>query len=161
MIGNLDRYRSLPRRELAKGETLIAEKISGDCIYVVESGAFEVIKGGVTLARIAEGGAFIGEMSAVLGSAPTATVVATERSAVRVIENAAAAVRAQPELTLAIAQLLARRLAGLTAYVVDIKQQYAGTDSHLGVMDRVISQLIVATPRDMELGSERSDVPDY
>ena len=149
------------RRELKPGEALIEENVASDRIYVIESGAFDVIKSGVKLARIAEAGAFIGEMSALLGRAPTATVIAAERSVVRVIENAAAAVRAQPELTLAIAQLLARRLAGLTAYVVDIKRQYAGSDTHLGVMDKVISELISATPREMQLGSERSDVPDY
>ena len=50
----------------------------------------------------------------------------------------------------------------MTAYLVDIKLQYAGTDGHLSVMDRVLGDLVsTVSPASMELGSERDDVPDY
>ena len=61
----------------------------------------------------------------------------------------------------AIAQLLARRLAAVTAYLVDIKRQYANSDTHLGLMDQVLGNLIAMHPSLTEPGSERSDVPDY
>ena len=150
-----------PRLELQPGEVLIEEKRRTDRLYVLERGGFDVIRQGVRLAHIAEPGAFLGEISAVLESAPTANVDATLPSTVRVIEGASAAVQVRPELTLAIARLRARRGSAMTASVVDIKRQYAGSDTHLGVMDRVITSLITTDPQEAPAGSERTDVPDY
>lgn len=151
----------LPQRRLAKGERLIEEGVRTDLLYVLESGAFEVLRDGVRVVVISEPGAFLGEISAVLESAPTASVVATQDSTVYVLDDASAAVRRQPELTYAIAQVLARRLAAVTAYLVDIKNQYAGSNTHLGLMDQVLGKLIVMNPSKIESGSERSDLPDY
>lgn len=154
--------RHFPELRIAAGESLIAEGVARDRMYVLREGAFEVLREGVVVVRIAEPGAFLGEISAVLGSAPTAAVVAMRDSVVHVIETASRQVRRNPELTLAIAQLMARRLVALTAYLVDIKQQYAGSDGHLSVMDRVLSDLVSAvSPTPARLGSERADVPDY
>ena len=153
--------RDLPEMRLAKGDTLIEEAVRTDRLYVLKSGAFDVMRNGVRVIVISEPGAFLGEISAVLGSAPTASVVAAEDSAVHVVEDASAAVQRRPELTYAIAQLLARRLAAVTAYLVDIKRQYANSDTHLGLMDQVLGNLIAMHPSLTEPGSERSDVPDY
>lgn len=150
-----------PQRTVARGETLIREGERRDCLYVLRHGSFDVRRDGVCFVRIAEPGAFLGEISAVLQSEPSATLVAGEESVVHVIEDASAEVRARPELTLRVAQVLARRLRAVTAYLVDIKRQYAGTDSHLEVMDRVLAELSMASRLDVELGSERADVPDY
>jgi CRP/FNR family transcriptional regulator, cyclic AMP receptor protein len=132
-----------------------------DRLYVLKAGAFEVVRNGVRIVTIAEPGAFIGEISAVLGSASTASVVATRDSTVHVVEDASSAVRRRPELTYAIAQLLARRLTALTAYLVDIKRQYADSNTHLMLMDQVLGNLIAMQPVEFEPGSQRSDVPDY
>lgn len=78
-----------------------------------------------------------------------------------VVEDAAAAIIAKPEIALAIGRLLARRLEALTGYLADIKRQYAGTGGHLELMDKVLGELISMRPRSIDLGSERSDVPDY
>src|SRR3954463_11873572 len=102
--------RHLPEMRLAKGETLIEEGILTNRLYVLKSGAFEVVRNGVRVILINEPGAFLGEISAVLGSAPTANVVAAQESIVHLVDDASACVRRQPELTYAIAQLLARRL---------------------------------------------------
>lgn len=150
-----------PQVQIAAGETLLTEGLRVDRLYVLEDGAFEVRCHGVAVTQVSEAGAFLGEMSAVLGSAPMATVVATRDSRVRVITGASDVVRSRPELTLAIARLLARRLSAVTAYLVDIKRQYAGSGTHLGLMDQVLGQLVVMSPSKVEAGSERSDVPDY
>jgi CRP-like cAMP-binding protein len=153
--------RGLPELRVAAGDTLIEEGVRTDRLFVVSAGAFDVVRHEVRVARVAEPGAFLGEISAVLGSAPTADVVAAEDSVVYVIEQASAAARAQPELTFAIAQLLARRLAAVTAYLVDIKRQYADSDTHLALMDQVLSNLVAMHPARVRPGSERPDVPDY
>ena len=146
---------------IAKGESLIQEGVRTDRLYVLTSGAFEVVRNGVRVIAINEPGAFLGEISAVLESAPTASVVAIEDSAVRVLDDAAASVRTRPELMYAIAQVLARRLWAVTAYLVDIKRQYAGTDTHLTLMDQVLANLSAMHPATVKPGSERDDVPDY
>lgn len=154
--------RHFPERQVPAGETLIEAGVARDHMYVLREGSFEVRREGVVVVRVTQAGAFLGEISAVLGAMPSASVVATCDSVVHVIETASHEVRRNPELTLAIAQLMARRLVAVTAYLVDIKLQYAGTDGHLSVMDRVLGDLVSAvSPGTMELGSERDDVPDY
>lgn len=151
----------LPELRLATGESLIEESVRTDRLYVLKSGAFEVVRNGVRVILISEPGAFLGEISAVLGSAPTANVLAARDSTVYVVDDASASVRNRPELTYAIAQLLARRLSAVTAYLVDIKRQYADSDTHLGLMDEVLGNLMAMHPSAITPGSERSDVPDY
>jgi len=144
-----------------KGHSLITESVRTNRLFILKSGAFEVVRNGVRVVLIDEPGAFLGEISAVLGSLPTASVVATQDSLVHVVGDASAQVQRNPELTYAIAQLLARRLQAITAYLVDIKRQYADTDTHLALMDQVLANLIAVQPAALRHGSERSDVPDY
>lgn len=99
-----------------------------------------------------------------LGTAPSASVVATEPGRVRVIDDADLAIRDDPALLHAIAVLVARRLQAVTAYLVDIKRQYADTDSHLALMDQVLARLMtmpMGASGDSRMGSDRPDVPDY
>jgi len=161
MTDLLDMMSRWPARAVPAGETLIHEGVRADRLYMIASGAFDIVRGGVRVVEIRTPGAFLGEMSAVLGSAPTASVVATENARVHVVDHASSAVRADPELVLAIAQLLAHRLSALTAYLVDIKQQYADSDSHLGLMDQVLASLMLMPIGSVSAGSLRSDVPDY
>jgi CRP/FNR family cyclic AMP-dependent transcriptional regulator len=153
--------RDLPEVRVAAGEVLIEEAVRTDRLYVLKAGAFEVVRNDVRVTVVNEPGAFLGEISAVLGSAPTASVVATRDSTVHVIHDASASVRARPELTFAIAELLARRLTAVTAYLVDIKRQYADSNSHLALMDQVLGNLVAMHPSAIKPGSERPDVPDY
>jgi len=151
----------LPQLTLTAGDCLIEEAVRTDRMYVLRHGAFEIVRNGVRIVTIDSPGAFLGEISAVLGSAPTASVLATRDSVVHVVDEASASVRSQPQLTYAIAQLLARRLAAVTAYLVDIKRQYADTDTHLALMDQVLANVIALQPDTTSPGSERPDVPDY
>jgi CRP/FNR family cyclic AMP-dependent transcriptional regulator len=151
-----------PQWRIPAGATLIEESAVNDRLYVLRSGSFEVVRNGVRVVLIDEPGAFLGEISAVLGTAASAQVVAVCDSEVHVIERAAAAVQRDPRLTLAIAQLLARRLQAVTAYLVDIKRQYAGADTHLALMDQVLAKLMtMQTGGTVPPGSEGRDVPDY
>jgi CRP/FNR family cyclic AMP-dependent transcriptional regulator len=152
---------NLPEVHLAQGDKLIEEGVRTDRLYILKRGALQVVRNSVRIVLITEPGAFLGEISAVLGSAPTADVVAVEESTLYLVEDASASVQKRPELTYAIARLLARRLSAVTAYLVDIKRQYAESNTHLGLMDQVLGNLIAAHPEPIKPGSERSDVPDY
>jgi CRP/FNR family transcriptional regulator, cyclic AMP receptor protein len=151
----------LPRRTLHAGEHLLNEGARGTEMFVLVSGAVEVRRGGVTLTHVTDPGAFLGEMSALLGTAYSADVVAAEPTTVVVIDQAAEAIAANPELVVEIARLLARRLHAVTSYLADLKRQYAATGGHLSMMDEVLSELMSMRPTSIEPGSERSDVPDY
>lgn len=151
----------LPERHVAKDSALIEEGLGTDRLYVLKTGAFEIIRSGIRIVVISEPGAFLGEMSAVMGSAPTASVVAVCDSVVHVIEGATDAVRTRPELTFAIARVLAHRLSAVTAYLVDIKRQYADSNTHLALMDQVLANIIAMHPNAPKPGSQRVDVPDY
>jgi CRP-like cAMP-binding protein len=154
--------RHFPEQRVAQGQALIEAGVQRDRLYVLIDGAFEVVRQGVVVVRVSDPGAFLGEITAVLGSMPSADVIATRDSVVHVIESASQAVRRQPELTLAIAQLMARRLVAVSAYLVYIKRQYAGQDGHLSIMDRVLGDLVsTVSPVPVQLGSERGDLPDY
>jgi CRP/FNR family cyclic AMP-dependent transcriptional regulator len=43
---------------------------------------------------------------------------------------------------------------------VDLKRQYAGTDTHLAVMDQVLANLMTGQASSTVVGSEREDVPE-
>ena len=152
---------NLPEIHLAKGDSLIEEAVRADRVYVLKSGAFEVVRNGVRVVLINEPGAFIGEIFAVLDSPPTASVVAAQDSTVHVMDDASASVQSRPELTYAIARLLAHRLSAVTAYLVDIKRQYGDSNTQLALMDQVLGNLISTHPSAIKPSSERSDVPDY
>ena len=152
---------ALPELHVPRGGALLDEAVRTDRLYVLKTGALEVVRNGVRVVLITEPGAFVGEISALLGSVPTASVVAAQDSTVHVLDQASAAVRASPELTYAVAQLLARRLVAVTAYLVDIKRQYADSETHLGLMDQVLANLMAMQPAGLAPGSERADVPDY
>jgi CRP/FNR family cyclic AMP-dependent transcriptional regulator len=152
--------RSLPTLDLAAGQLLVEEGVATGRLFVLAQGAVEVVRSGVRVVRIDEPGAFLGEISVLLGSKPTATVGALVPSRFHVIEGAGAGLRGSPELTHAVAQLLARRLQAVTAYLVDLKRQYAGTDTHLAVMDQVLANLMTGQASSTVVGSEREDVPE-
>ncbi len=151
----------LPARIFAPGEVLLAEGTRGAAMFILVAGRVEVRKASVTVTSVSEPGAFLGEMAALLGTPASADVVAVAPTEVLVVEDAAASIADDPQLTLAIARLLARRLQAVTSYLGDLKRQYADLDGHLSMMDTVLSELTSMRPRDVEAGSERDDVPDY
>ena len=74
---------------------------------------------------------------------------------VHVVDDASASVQDAPELTYAIAQVLARRLSAVTAYLVDIKRQYADSDTAPGADGPGPGQSDAMQPATIKPGSER------
>jgi CRP/FNR family transcriptional regulator, cyclic AMP receptor protein len=151
----------LLRRSLAPGEVLIVDGDPLDALYVLLEGGLRIEKAGVLVAAVDEPGACVGEMSLLLGVPATADVVAETPSVVAVMENAAAMVRDQPDLALALARMLAARLQVMTTYLVDIKQQYADHEGGLGMVDVVLSSLMRSGGRRSKLGSDRDPDPEF
>ena len=150
-----------PCRRVARDQTLITQGSTANPLFVLLEGSFEVLRDGHRVTRVQEPGSFLGEVVTLLGGSASATLVALQDSQVHVIDNAADELAQHPELTLAIARLLARRLVAMTSYLADLKRQYADSNSHLALMDKVLVELMGQTATEMKMGSERSDQPDY
>jgi CRP-like cAMP-binding protein len=80
-------------------------------------------------------------MSVLLGRPATATVRAITPAVLSVVENPRQFLIEHPQVSLYVAELLARRLDSLNKYLVDVKRQYEGHD-HLGMVDDVLDSLM-------------------
>jgi CRP-like cAMP-binding protein len=149
----------LPEREFEVGEVLLAEGSRSGEIYVLIEGTVGIEVGGNLVKRISDPGAFLGEISALLGTTHSARVVAISATRTKVMPAVAATTN--PELLLGMARLLAARLQAMTGYLADLRHQYADSDTHLGLMAEVLSELTSVRPSGVTFGSSRSDQPDY
>jgi len=148
------------QRTVEAGESLIVDGEPAHPLYVLLEGALRIEKGGALIAMITDAGACVGEMSLLLGSNATADVVASERSVVAVIEDAASMIE-ETGLAVVLARLLASRLHVMTGYLADIKIQYADHEGGLGMVDVVLDSLMRSSGTRSRLGSERDPDPEY
>jgi CRP/FNR family transcriptional regulator, cyclic AMP receptor protein len=132
----------LPIEDVPAGETLITEGSEPTQMYVLRTGSVVITRDDTALARIDSPGAILGEMSVVLGKPATATVVAESDVTVHVVGDPETFLTERPGAALAILRTTAARLDGLTQYLVDVKQQYAGLDGHLGMVDQILDTLV-------------------
>jgi CRP/FNR family transcriptional regulator, cyclic AMP receptor protein len=152
---------TLPRRTLAAGEVLVGDGQPVDALFVLIEGGLRIEKDGTVVATVTEPGACVGEISLLLGTSATATVVANELSVLAVVHDAETMLEAGPELPLALARLLARRLQVMTSYLADIKHQYADHEGGLGMVDVVLGSLLRSPGSGTRLGSQRDPDPEY
>ena len=148
------------QRTVEAGESLIVDGEPAHPLYVLLEGALRIEKGGALIAAVTEAGTCVGEMSLLLGSNATADVVASERSVVAVIEDAASMIE-ETGLAVVLARLLASRLHVMTGYLADIKIQYADHEGGLGMVDVVLDSLMRSSGTRSRLGSERDPDPEY
>jgi len=157
----LERFAAMPRKMFAPGETLVADGQRSGSLYVLIEGTLEVQKGGVRISTINEPGVCIGEVGLLLDIPATATVMAVTPTVVHVAEDGAAVLRTEPEVTVAVARLLAERLNLVTTFLADIKRQYAGESGSLAVVDKVLAGLTQRTGPTAKPGSAREPDPLY
>jgi len=124
------------------GDILISEGPASGVLYILIEGAVEVLRGDVRVSLVDEPGAVFGEISALLGSAHSATVRAIEPSIVHRIDDAESFLQLRPEIVFHVARILARRLIDATTYLADIKHQFADRTDHLGMVDEVLEALV-------------------
>ena len=151
----------LPEVELAAGEVLIEEDGDGSGpIWVLVSGALEVRTADVAHATITHPGAVIGEVSVLLGSRSTATVVATEPTRLRCADDGWGLLTDDPRVLLHVATGLAGRLHSVNTYLADLEQQYGGAPGITMVSD-VLGHLADEPHPTARPGSSRDPDPEY
>jgi CRP/FNR family cyclic AMP-dependent transcriptional regulator len=151
----------LPELSFAAGADVIVEGENRGQLFVLVSGSVEVSRDDVRVAVVDEPGAVFGEMAVLLNTPATATVRSLGGCVLRVSDAPEEFLRARPDVARAIAQMLARRLDGVTRYLVDIREQYADRDDHLGVVDVVLESLSHHQAAPPEPGSDREDEAPY
>lgn len=159
MTNLADLCTELPMANIAEGETLLRHGDRSGRIYVLLDGTLEVVKGDFQINVISDRGAIFGEMSALLDAPHTATVRALTPCTVRVSHDGDAFLRSNPSIAYLAAQTLAQRLDGVSNYLVDLKRQFEGEKSHLGVVDAILESLVHEQRTHFEPGSDRD--PGY
>jgi CRP/FNR family transcriptional regulator, cyclic AMP receptor protein len=145
---------------VAGGERLIVEGDGQSRLFILVRGSVTISRDDVVVAHIDEPGAVFGELAALLDVPATATVRAAEDCVLRRCDAPLEFLRGEPEVALAIATMLARRLDALTSYLVDVRAQYAERDDHLGIVDIVLESLTHHQGPGSDPGSDReADAP--
>lgn len=137
---------SQPLRSLKPKETLITAGDFGGEMYVLEHGRLVVERDGVTIAKIDEPGALIGEMSVLLGVDHTADVRAEIDSSVRVIDDAIGFLERTPLVALHVATLACARLDATSALLVELRKQAAERHDEHSLLGRILSAVMAPPP---------------
>jgi CRP/FNR family cyclic AMP-dependent transcriptional regulator len=132
----------LPEIQFGEGDDIIVEGGDGKSLFVLKSGAVEILKGDTQVNVVTSAGAIFGEVSVLLESPHMATVRTLQPSVFYAIEDAASFLQDHPEINLPIAAMLARRLNSVTTYLVDLKDQFQSHKNHLGMVDEVLESLL-------------------
>jgi CRP/FNR family transcriptional regulator, cyclic AMP receptor protein len=159
MTSILDLCQDAPVLELAPGRVLLPEGKTSGHLYVLRSGAVEVLRGDTQVAMVEEPGALFGEMSVLLNRPHTATVRALTPITVYAFDDAETFLRSNPEIAFHVGRLLAGRLNAATTYLADLKRQFEGHSSHLGMVGEVLDVLIHQQDEEFSLGPEREADP--
>lgn len=118
----------LQPQDFAAGTTLIAQGEGPARLFILAEGTLEVVRGDVGVATIAEPGAAVGEMAALLGRPASATVRAKTAVRAYVVSDPNAFFEKSPGVLIEIARTLARRLDDTTAFLAESRHRFAGKD---------------------------------
>ncbi len=132
----------LPDTLVEPGTVLIREGEKKGEIFVLVDGEVSVLKGDVRVARIRAPGALFGEMSTLLDTPYTATVIAETPLTVKAVRDGEAFLASTPVVALHTARILAQRLYDSTTYLADMKAQFQDKTDHFGMVDRIIGALL-------------------
>ncbi len=131
----------------AAGDMMFSEGGKNGCLYFLISGGVEVTKGETPITVIREPGAVLGEISILLDQPHAASVEVIEETSCYVTRSGKEFLVQHPEITLAVAELLAVRLKGMIGYLADLKAQYEDRKDHLGMVDELLLNLAHRVPK--------------
>jgi len=145
----------MPARMFEPGAILLAEGGKTGLLYILIEGDVEIVKGVFQINIVSDPGAIFGEISVLLDLPHMATVRALSRCRAHEARDGNEFLKAHPEIAHHLAQLLARRLHGVSTYLVDLKQQFASQENHLAMVDDVLETLVNQQHQRFVPGSDR------
>lgn len=117
-----EKLANLPTTKYQAGEDVLRAGSRTERLFLLKSGAVEVIKDGVQIAKVSTPGAVFGELAVLLDQPHTADVRALEQSELH-IADAPTVLENDPTFTLYVAAILARRLDAANLALVELKHQ--------------------------------------
>lgn len=157
----LELTRNRPRRQLVADEMLLETGVQQSSLYVLESGELAIELGSERINTVSTPGSVIGEISMLLDLPVSADVRAAGPVTVRVVDDAQQLFHDEPEFSHFISVTLARRLYRITGYLDDLRRQYAGSGSTLGLVATVLEDLLRDDAPEFDPGSEREGEAPY
>jgi CRP-like cAMP-binding protein len=115
----LELAKDAPELHFAAGDVIIEEGKTLTALYLLKHGEVEIRRDQLSIGKISKVGSALGEISALLGVAPTATAIALTPCVFAVVEDAAGFVTGNHEVTVEIARHLAHRLSWMTYTYVE------------------------------------------
>lgn len=146
---------------LTDGERILEHGARSHSLYVLVDGVLEVQRGGRTVGRIDEPGAVVGELGLLLESPASADVLAVGAATIRRLDDPAEFFERYPGFSRYLATLLARRLWQVSTYLSDLQAQFADRPDILGLIPRVLEDLLDHDRPEPVLGSDREDESPY
>ncbi len=147
MASVLEICRDLEKVSFSPGDVLLPQGQKTGCLYILVSGKLEVLQGETSITFISEPGSIVGELSVLLDLPHQVDVKAVAPSVCHVTRGGREFLSSSPELTMMVAELLAKRLKGMLGYLADIKSQYEDRKDQLGMVDEVLLNLAHRIPR--------------
>ena len=144
------RLRGLPVMRCPAGETVLTAGSTDGRLLVLRSGAVEVLKDGVQIAKVTAPGSVFGELAALLDQSHTADVRTLEQSEFDVAD-APTLLANDSIVTLYVAAILARRLDSANRAIIDLKRQLQSGESR-----RVIGKTVEKVAELLNAGADAS-----
>jgi CRP-like cAMP-binding protein len=142
MADILDYCRDLAEVRFKPGQAMLPEGERLGKLLVLIEGQVEIIRERTQVTHVDEPGSIFGEMAVLLDMPHSATVRALSDVRAYEIPDALTFLDRNPELSLQIAIMLARRLYYTTSYLVDLQQQAAGKRQDLDLVDQILASLV-------------------
>jgi CRP-like cAMP-binding protein len=146
-----ERLAGLPIMKRRAGEDVLTAGSTDGKLLVLRSGAVEVVKDGVMIAKVATPGAVFGELAVLLDRSHTADVRAREESEF-LVADATTLLSGDSTVALYVAAMLARRLDAANEALLDVKRQLrAGEPRSMIVKTVETAQQLLRTDGDASL----------
>jgi CRP/FNR family transcriptional regulator, cyclic AMP receptor protein len=146
---------TLPVTTFEAGASLLVEGEQSGLLYVLVNGEVEIAKGQFQINTVSDPGAIFGEISVLLNIPHMATVRALTPCRAHEIRDGSGFLRSHPEIAYHLSELLARRLHGVSSYLVDLKRQFESHENHLAMVDDVLETLVHQQHPRFTPGSDR------
>lgn len=137
----LARLESLPLRRVEAGEVVVRAGGHTQELMFLQEGAVDVEIEDAHLARVSEPGAVIGDISFLLDRPHTATVRAVSPTVLRVAKDPLAFLRAEPEVMLYIARVLADRLNAVNHLLIESRRRAEESEEPGGLLAETLNRV--------------------
>lgn len=132
----------LPLVSYRQGQPIIEEGVRHGRLLFLKSGRVAVTRRETVISQLKTPGTVLGEVSVLLDSPATATVLALEDTEAYLAEDPLRFLEERPQVAVHVSRALAYRLNAATQYLVDVKEQLKNCSDHVGMVDGVLDAIL-------------------